>query len=104
MLVTLRHAEEVVSAEDLPSPGGQALDKKEISMATQLVKLLEGEFDPAAFSDEYRERVMEFIEHKAKGKRPRLHAAPSKRGTSALDTALSKSIATLKTQKEKVAA
>src|SRR5258706_9701150 len=96
MLVTLRHAEEVVSAEDLPEPGGRALDKKEIAMASQLVELLAGEFDPAEFKDEYRERVVEFIEKKAKGHKPRLHVIQSKRGTSSLDTVLSRSIAALK--------
>ena len=104
MLVTLRHAEEVVSAKDLPEPGGRALDKKEISMAKQLVELLEGEFEPTQFHDEYRERVMEFIEKKAKGKKPRLHAVQSKRASSSLDKVLSKSIAALKKQKEKKAA
>jgi DNA end-binding protein Ku len=104
MLVTLRHAEEVVAAEDLPAPAGRALDKKEIGMARQLVELLEGEFDPAEFKDEYRQRVLEFIEGKAKGKKPRLHAVQSKRGTSSLDKVLSRSIATLKKRKEKAAA
>lgn len=104
MLVTLRHAEEVVAAEDLPAPGGRALDKKEVSMARQLVELLEGEFDPAEFKDEYRERVVEFIEQKAKGKKPRLHVVKLKRGTSSLDKVLSRSIASLKEQKEKAAA
>ena len=96
MLVTLRHADEVVSAEDLPAPAGRALDKKEIGMARQLVELLEGEFDPAAFKDEYRERVMDFIEKKAEGKKPRLHAVQSKRGTASLEKVLSRSIANLK--------
>jgi len=104
MLVTLRHVEEVIAAEDLPEPGGRALDKKEISMAAQLVELLEGEFDPSEFKDEYRERVVEFIEKKAKGGKPRLHAVQSKRGTSSLDKVLSRSIATLKKQKERSAA
>lgn len=104
MLVTLRHAEEVVSAEDLPAPGGRALDKKEIGMAKQLVELLEGDFDPKEFRDEYRERVVEFIEQKAKGKKPRLQAVKSKKATPSLGTALSKSIARLKKQKEKIAA
>jgi len=104
MLVTLRHAEEVVSAKDLPEPGGRDLDKKEINMAKQLVELLEGEFEPAQFRDEYSERVMEFIEKKAKGSKPRLHVVRSKRGTSSLDKVLSKSIASLKKQKEKKAA
>jgi len=104
MLVALRHADEVILAEDLPAPAGRPLDKKEIDMARQLVGLLEGEFDPTDFKDEYRERVMEFIEMKAKGKKPRLQLVKSKPGTSSLDAALSKSIAALKKKKEKAAA
>jgi DNA end-binding protein Ku len=104
MLVTMRHPEEVVSAEDLPSPAGRALEKNELKMAAHLVDLLEGKFDPAQFQDEYRERVLEFIESKARGKAPKLHRARSKRTTTALDAALSKSIAALKKQKEKAAA
>ena len=103
-LVTLRHAGEVVSAEELPKPSGRALDKKELSMAKQLVELLEGEFDPEEFSDEYRERLVDFIEKKAKGKKPRLHAVQSKRPSPSLEKTLSRSIATLKKQKEKRAA
>jgi DNA end-binding protein Ku len=103
-LVTLRHAGEVVSAEQLPKPAGRALDKKELSMAKQLVELLEGEFDPAEFSDEYRERLVDFIEKKAKGKKPRLHAVQSKRPSPSLEKTLSRSIANLKKQKEKRAA
>ena len=80
------------------------MDKKEISMAAQLVELLEGEFDPTEFKDEYRERVLEFIEKKSKGRKPRLHVVQSKRGSSSLDTVLSKSIAALKKQKERSAA
>jgi len=100
MLVTLRHAEEVVSAEDLPAPGGRTLDRKEINMAMQLVELLYGEFDATLFKDEYRERVMEFIEKKAEGKKPRLHAVQSKRGTSSLEKVLSRSIASVKKEKK----
>ena len=102
MLLTMRHDEEVVSAGDLPSPGGRDLDKKELTMAKQLVEALEGEFDPAEFKDEYRERVMELIDKKAKGKTTRLHAVKSKRATSSLTGALSRSLKQLK--KEKAAA
>jgi DNA end-binding protein Ku len=104
ILVTLRHDGEVVSAEELPAPAGRALDKKELSMAKQLIGLLEGEFDPAEFSDEYRERLVDFIEKKAKGKKPRLQAVQSKRPSPSLEKILSRSIATLKKQKEKRAA
>lgn len=96
VLLTLRHAEEVLSAKDLPRPAGRAPDKKELSMAKQLVELLEGEFDPKDYKDEYRERVMEFIEKKAKGHKPRLRLVKTKRKTAALDKVLSKSIEALK--------
>jgi DNA end-binding protein Ku len=99
LLVTLRNAEEVISARDLPKPAGRAPTAKELAMAKQLVGLLEGEFDAADYKDEYRERVMEFIEKKAKGKAPRLHAVKTKRKTSSLDSVLEKSLQALKKQK-----
>src|SRR5438552_1821548 len=99
VLVALRHAGEVLSAKDLPRPAGRAPEKKELSMAKQLVELLKGEFDPKDFKDEYRARVVEFIEKKAKGHAPRLHLVKSKRKTASLDKVLSKSIEALKRQK-----
>ena len=47
---------------------------------------------------------MSFIEQKAKGKKPKLRAVRSKRASTSLDKVLSRSIATLKKQKEKKAA
>jgi len=100
VLYTLRNAEEVLSAKDLPRPAGRAPDKKELSMAKQLIELLKGEFDPKDYKDEYRERVMEFVEKKAKGHKPKLHLVKSKKKTTSLDSVLSKSIAALKKQKK----
>ena len=99
LLVTLRNAEEVISAKDLPKPAGRAPTQKELGMAKQLVEMLEGEFDPKEYKDEYRERVMEFLEKKAKGKAPRLHLVKSKRKTSSLDSVLAKSLQSLKKRK-----
>jgi DNA end-binding protein Ku len=100
VLVTLRNAEEVISAKDLPQPAGRAPTQKELSMAKQLVALLEEDaFNPHDYKDEYRERVMEFIEKKARGKAPRLHAVKSKRKVSSLDSVLEKSLRTLKKEK-----
>ena len=96
VLFTLRYAEEVLSAKDLPRPGGGEADKKELSMAKQLVELLKGEFDPGEYKNEYRARVMNFVEKKAKGHKPRLHLVKTKRKTTSLDSVLSKSIAALK--------
>jgi len=99
VLVTLRHAEEVLSAKDLPRPAGRAPEKKELTMAKQLVELLKGEFDPKEFKDEYRERVMEFVEKKAKGHKPRLQLVKTKRKTTSLNSVLAKSIESLKKKK-----
>ena len=100
MLFTLRNAEEVLSARDLPPPSGRAPDKKELAMAAQLVELLKGEFDPKEFKDQYRERVMEFVEKKAKGHKPRLHLIKAKKKTTSLDKVLSKSLEALKKRKK----
>ena len=69
-------------------------------MAKQLVELLKGEFDPQDYKDEYRARVMEFVEKKAKGHKPKLHLVKSKKKTTSLDKVLSKSIETLKKEKK----
>jgi DNA end-binding protein Ku len=103
VLFTLRNADEVVSASSLPRPSGRAPTQKELSMAKQLVTLLEGDFNPGDYKNEYRERVMEFIEKKARGKAPRLKAVKTRRQAPSLDSMLSKSIASLK-KKEKRAA
>ena len=100
MLVTLRNAEEVISARELPKPAGRAPTPKELSMAKQLVSLLEEDgFNASDYKDEYRERVMEFIEKKAKGKAPRLRAVKSKRKPSSLDSVLQKSLQSLRKEK-----
>ena len=96
VLSTLRNEGEVIAADELPKPAGRAPTKKEIDMAKHLVSLLEGEFNPADYKDEYRERVLEFIAKKAKGHAPRLSAVKTKRATTSLDSVLAKSIAALK--------
>src|SRR6267378_2589782 len=86
LLFTLRNAEEVISARDLPKPAGRAPTQKELNMAKQLVGLLEDEFRAEDYKDDYRERVMEFIKRKARGKAPRLRAVKSRRKAGSLDS------------------
>jgi DNA end-binding protein Ku len=45
-------------------------------MAEQLVAVLEDEFRPEEYADDYRDRVMKHIEAKAKGRKPKLEALP----------------------------
>jgi DNA end-binding protein Ku len=67
LLMTLRHAGEVVPASALEAPSGRELDQREVNMATQLVAALEDELDMTAYRDEYRDRVLELVEAKASG-------------------------------------
>src|SRR5258708_24123664 len=80
-LFTLRDANEVILADELTKPSGGEPTQKELTMAKQLVEMLKGEFDPSAYKDEYRLRVQEFIEKKARGHAPRLKAVKAKRKT-----------------------
>jgi len=96
VLFTLRTASEVISAKDLQAPAGRAPTQQELSMAHQLVMALSGEFNAADYKDEYRDRVMEFIDRKAKGHKPRLGRVKTKRATEKLDSVLKRSLAALK--------
>lgn len=81
MLITLRHNGEVVESKDLPRPAGRTLDKKEVNLAQELLSALEGPWNPEEFQDEYRDRLMEFIKSKAKGRAPKVRKLRPKRET-----------------------
>ncbi len=97
MLITLRHADEMISAGSLHKPEGRDLSAKELEMGEQLLSVLAGKFDPAEFQDEYRNRVMELIEAKSKGKRPKVEKfKPRKNTEDELTGVLEASLAGLK--------
>jgi DNA end-binding protein Ku len=81
MLITLRHANEIIPVTALEPPTGRAPDQKEMKLARQLVSALESDFDPAEFRDEYRDRLMEFIEKKAEGHAPKIKKLRAKAET-----------------------
>jgi DNA end-binding protein Ku len=101
VLIRLRYAEEVLSARELPAPGGRELAEKELRMAEELIGALEGTFNPHEFRDEYREKLMEFIQAKAKGKHPRLAKVQARQTGASLDQQLAKSLAAMKRGREK---
>jgi len=97
MLITLRHAEEIIDAAALTPPAGRALQQREIQMAEQLLEALHDEFDPAQFHDEYRARVMDLIEAKAAGKKPKIvKFRPKTKETEDVTDALAASLAGMK--------
>ena len=95
-LVTLRHADEVIARNELPRPEGRAHTEKELKMAEQLISAYEDAFDPAQYKDEYRERVLTYVEAKAQGKKPKLKRVVEKRSEGDLSDALAKSLAGLR--------
>lgn len=99
LLITLRHAEEVIARDRLPRPSGRAHSEKELKMAEQLVEAFADAFDPHQYEDAYRERVLAFVAAKAKGKKPRLKQPAAKRGEANLADALAKSIAAMKKER-----
>jgi DNA end-binding protein Ku len=68
---TMLFPDEVVqpdSIEELAAVGDDVkTTKRELDMAKQLIESLSGDFDPNAYSDQYRERVLDMIERKAAG-------------------------------------
>ena len=92
MLMSLRHAEQVVPVDALEPPKGKALDAKELDMARQLIGMLEAEFDPHEYHDEYRERVLELIEAKRLGKRVKVTLIRRREATDDLAQALEASL------------
>ena len=66
---TMLFADEVInpdSLDELTVDGGKT-SKRELDMAKQLIESLAADFEPEAYRDEYRERVLELIERKAAG-------------------------------------
>ncbi len=97
ILITLRHADEIIAADALKPPEGRPLEQRELDMAAQLLSALSGKFDPAQFRDEYRARVMELVEAKAAGHKPKVVAfRPKKQKEDQLEDVLAASLAGLK--------
>jgi len=94
ILMSLRHEEEVIPIDSLEPPKGKPLDARELDMARQLIGMLEAEFDPGQYHDEYRARVLELIEAKRQGKSvkvvPLRRREPSEDLSRALEASLKK--------------
>ena len=92
-LHTMRFADELVDPGDLDIPKpSRAPSKREIEMAGKLVDSLHERFDPNAFHDSYRQRVLELIETKASGKEPDLPEVEVQQDSTDLAAALEASL------------
>ncbi len=70
VLSTMLFGDEVNAPErldELEGLGDVEANRAEVAMAEQLIESLSTPFDPTAYRDEYRERVLDLIERKAAG-------------------------------------
>jgi DNA end-binding protein Ku len=70
VLSTMLFGDEVNAPErldELDGLGDVEANRAEVAMAEQLIESLSTPFDPSAYRDEYRERVLDLIERKAAG-------------------------------------
>jgi DNA end-binding protein Ku len=96
----MHFADEVLPSDAIDGADLKAkVDDRELKVAQQLIDALTGEFKPERYWDEYREKVMELIERKARGERtvlrPEATEAKTTRGAD-LIAALEASLATSK--------
>lgn len=69
-LETMRYADEIVQPNDVIGDLGkpEKVQEREIKIARQLIDTMSDEFDPERYKDEYKARVLDYIEKKAKAK------------------------------------
>jgi DNA end-binding protein Ku len=67
-LTTMLFHDEIRPAKDIPA-GGAKPKKAQLDRAVALVEALAVDWDPSRYEDRYRERLLEVIERKKKGKR-----------------------------------
>jgi DNA end-binding protein Ku len=88
MLEQLRWDEDIRSTSGLNLPAKESFKERELEMALQLVEHLTAHFDAKQFKDTYTEQLMQVIEAKAKGRKPRTKAEKAEAPTEDVDDLL----------------
>jgi DNA end-binding protein Ku len=85
VLTIMRFADELVDAGSLEFPSAKDVRKAELDMAKMLVNSLASEWNPAKYTDEYRENLMRIIQGKVKGKQVVLEPTTEPRQAEVVD-------------------
>ncbi|MGE3511994.1 MAG: Ku protein [Vicinamibacterales bacterium] len=85
VLSLMRFADELVDVSTLSLPPRTGIRPAELEMALALVNSLAAEWDPAKYTDEYRENLMRIIQAKMKGRTVRLEAGEEPRQAEVID-------------------
>jgi DNA end-binding protein Ku len=85
VLSVMRFADELVDVGQFDFPSNAGIRKAELDMAKALVNSLAAEWDPAKYTDEYRDNLMKIIKAKMKGKRVTLEPTSEPRQAEVVD-------------------
>ena len=99
MLATLRRADQVLSFSGIEPSKANEPAASELKLAQQLVSSIETDFDPAAWQNEYRQRLTKLIAAKARGEKIEPVRAKKKAPSASLADSLRASIAAVKEKK-----
>ena len=69
-LTTMLFADEIRDAADVPT-GGKKPSKSQLESTVQLIEALAGDWDPDAYEDRHRRRLLDIVKRKKQGKRIR---------------------------------
>jgi len=92
VLHTLFYQDELHEANKLTIPASTNSTKKELELATALIRHLAGPFKPEQYSDTYRDQVEKLIQQKKKGEKVTAEPKPKRAPVIDLMEALKKSI------------
>src|SRR5882672_4909459 len=85
VLSVMRFADELVDVRQFELPSAEGVRTAEMNMAKALVNSLAAEWDPAKYTDQYRENLMRIIQGKVKGKEVVLEPAAQARQADVVD-------------------
>jgi len=85
VLTVMRFADELVDTAGFEFPSSEHVRKAELDMAKALVNSLAADWDPAKYTDQYRENLLRIIQSKAKGKEAALEPAQEPRQAEVVD-------------------
>jgi DNA end-binding protein Ku len=85
VLTMMRFSDELVDAKSFEFPSEAGIRKPELDMAKALVNSLAAEWDPAKYTDQYRENLLRIIKGKLKGKKVKLAEAAEPRQAEVVD-------------------
>jgi DNA end-binding protein Ku len=85
VLSVMRFADELADVKQFDFPSAAGVRKPELDMAKALVNSLAADWDPAKYTDQYRENLLRIIQGKVKGKNVDLAPAAEPRQAKVVD-------------------